>query len=56
MWKFNQSLLKSCRFVVPMLFAFAGLGTTLSVSIPARAQSTVRTNGNGTRVDVTLNL
>ncbi|MBE9225234.1 hypothetical protein IQ264_07285 [Phormidium sp. LEGE 05292] len=55
MWKFNKSLLKSCRLVVPMLFALAGLGSTLVITTPARAQSEILINSNGTRIDMTLN-
>jgi hypothetical protein len=38
-----------------MLFALAGLGSTLVITTPAWAQTTTRINSNGTRVDVTLN-
>ncbi|MFB2835848.1 hypothetical protein, partial [Floridanema evergladense] len=55
MWKFNRFLLKSCTFVFPMFFALAGLGSTLVVTTPAKAQTATRINGNGTRIDVTLN-
>ncbi|MFB2893537.1 hypothetical protein ACE1CI_11550, partial [Aerosakkonemataceae cyanobacterium BLCC-F50] len=55
MRKFNRSWLKSYHFVFPMLFALAGLGSTLAITTPAWAQTTTRINSNGTRVDVTLN-
>lgn len=55
MRKFNRSWLKSYHFVFPMLFALAGLGSTLVITTPAWAQTTTRINSNGTRVDVTLN-
>ncbi|MFB2933720.1 hypothetical protein ACE1B6_00420 [Aerosakkonemataceae cyanobacterium BLCC-F154] len=64
MWKFNQSAFNNNRFfrkqvsksgslLVSIFFALAGLGSTLWVSTPARAQTATR--ANNTRVDVTVN-